>query len=172
MFTRTHSLARNTTPAAALALSVLLLAGCGSSAPSKSEYTAKANAVCASTNAKTGPAIQQVTAAASALEKGGASGLPRLADAIAQLHAAAASGLAQLEKLEQPSGDHTQISAFLVSYSTVVSGINEAATLLAKGQPQQAVATLERLKPAAEQAAHGAQAYGLTQCATGFSTLA
>ncbi len=153
------------------ALGALLLAGCGSSGVSKSQYVAKANASCAATSASTGPLIRQVTAEATALPKTGASGVAQLAATVDQLHDAVAAGYSKLEQLQQPSGAHAAIERFLAPYSTIAGGMAQAITSLGKGQVQQALTELEGLRPASEQAASAAQAYGLTKCASGFSTL-
>lgn len=159
--------------AAAVALAVVLaLAGCGSSAPTKSQYIAKAGAICTTASTQTAPLIKQVTAAAVALGTGGASAAARLASVMSQLHAVGASNLEKLQKLEQPSGEHAAIERFLTPFSSVVSAIGQAAAAVEKGQGQQALGLLEQVRPASEQATSGARAYGLTQCETVLSALA
>jgi len=165
--------ARIPATAAALTLALaLVLGGCGSSAPTKSQYIAKAGAICATASTQTAPLIKQVTASAVALSTGGASAVARLASAVSQLHTVAASNLEKLQKLEQPSGDHAAIERFLTPFAGVVSAIDQAATALGKGQAQQALGLLEQIRPSAEQATSAAHAYGLTQCETVLSALA
>ncbi len=162
-------------PAAALALALavaLMLAGCGSSAPTKSQYIAKAGAICATASTQTAPLIKQVTVAAVSLSLGHASSVAKLASAVGQLHAVAASNLEKLQKLEQPSGEHAAIERFLTPFAGVVSAIGQAAAALEKGEAQQALGLLEQIRPASEQATSGARAYGLTQCETVLSALA
>ncbi len=161
-------------PAAAVALTLavaLVLAGCGSSAPTKSQYIAKAGAMCATASAQTAPLIKQVTASAVALSTGGASAATRLASAVSQLHTVASSNLEKLQNLEQPSGEHATIERFLTPFASVVSAIGQAATALGKGQAQQALGLLEQIRPSSEQATSAARAYGLTQCETVLSAL-
>jgi len=154
-------------------LAVLALAGCGSSAPTKSQYLAKANAICASTSTQTAPLIHQVTAAAAGLAPGAGAAreVATLAGAMQRLHAVATSSLTKLQKLEQPSGAHAAIERFLKPFAAVVSAIEQAAGALQKGQPQQALGMLEQVRPTSVQASSGAQAYGLTQCTTVLAAL-
>ena len=92
-----------------------VLAGCGSSAPSKSQYIAKADAICQTARTQTTPLIRQVTSAAASFASAPRSAQPsaaaQLATALQRLHAVAAGNLAQLQKLEQPSGTNTPRSS-------------------------------------------------------------
>jgi len=156
---------------ALLAGCALALAACGSSGPSKSEYIAKANPICESARAQTGPLIQEVTKAAVGLAKGQASAVAQLSSGIGALHAIAVSAQEKLEKLKQPSGAHAAIEKFLKPFSEVVDSLAQAATMFGKGQAQQGFALLEQIRPASQLATSGAQAYGLTQCQTVLSAL-
>jgi len=164
----------SSTSAAACAsalIAALAVAGCGSSAPTKSQYIAKADTICTTASAQTAPLIHQVTEAAVALGTGKASSVPQLASAITRLHEVAKTYLTQLEKLEQPSGEHAQIERFLTPFASVVSAIGQAASALQKGQAQQALGILEQVRPASQQATAGAQAYGATSCETVLAAL-
>jgi len=160
-----------TIPATLALLAVLALAGCGSSAPTKAQYVAKADAICATESAKTAPLIREVTVAASALGTGSANGVPKLASAVSELHDVTATYLAQLQKLEQPSGDHAAIERFLTPFAGVESAIGQAATALHAGQAQKAVGLLVKVQPTAARATSGAREYGLAQCATVLAAL-
>ncbi len=149
----------------------LALAGCGASTPSKSEYMAKANAVCASANKQVPVLIRQITSDAVALAGGNLKAVARLAGAVQDLHAMAAADLEQLQKIEQPSGESAAIDRFLTPFAGVVSAIGEAATTLTQ-DPQRSVALLEQVRPTAEHAIAGARSYGLSKCETVFSALA
>lgn len=158
----------------AAALSVcaaLALAGCGTSAPSKSQYVAKADAVCARASAKTAPLIRQVTAAAAALATGGASAAVQLGKLLAELHGVANASVEELRKLKQPSGEHAAIERFVKPFSEVAGAIGKAAAALEKGQARQALELLEQIRPASEQATAGSRAYGLKQCETVLAAL-
>jgi len=157
---------KRTAPAALALAAVLAMAGCGSSAPTKAQYVAKADAICAAESARTAPLIGQVTAAASALGTGGASGARKLESTVAELLAVTATYLARLQKLEQPSGAHAAIGRFLTPLAGVVGAIGQAATALDAGQSQQALGLLEKARPTAAQATSGAREYGLVRCET------
>lgn len=157
-------------PAVLAVAGLLVLAGCGSSAPSKSQYIAKANAICLAARAQTTPLVRQVTSSAvslaSAARSAQLSAAEQLATALARLHAVAATDLAQLQKLEQPSGEHAAIERFLTPFATVVDTIGQAATALSGAQASQVLVLLRQVQPDTQQMTGAAQAYGLTQCAT------
>jgi hypothetical protein len=150
----------------AVAVSGLLaLAGCGGGGgPSKSQYIARADAICQAAQSQTAPLIQQITAAGASLVSGGAPSARRLATAVQRLHDVAAGSLAQLRALRQPSGDHGAIERFLTPLASVVDAIGQAATALGSGQAPQALALLQQVQPVAQQVASAAQVYGLRQC--------
>jgi hypothetical protein len=159
--------------AAATAGGLLILTGCGGSGgPSKSQYIAKADAVCATAHTQTAPLIGQVAAAGASLASGAAGAARRLAAAVQRLHEVAAGGLAQLRALRQPSGDHAAIERFLTPLASVVDAIGQAATVLGSGQAPQALGLLQQVQPVARQVTSAAQAYGLRECGSLFSALA
>lgn len=149
----------------------VVLCGCGSSTVSRSEYSAKANAVCATADRQTAVLVRHITSDAVALSGGGVKAVARLAGAVQDLHDETATDLAQLQKMQQPSGDRAAIERFLTPFATVVTTIGRAAAMLTRA-PQQAVAALEQLRPTAEKAIAGARAYGLERCEGVFTALA
>ena len=102
---------------------------------------------------------------------GGASSARRLAKVVQRLHAVAADGLAKLQALRQPSGDHAAIERFLTPLATVVDAIGQAAAALRSGQAPEALALLQRAQPVSQQVTGAAQAHGLRQCESVVSAL-
>jgi hypothetical protein len=156
---------------ALLAVCALALAACGSSGPTKSQYIAKADPICASARAQTAPMIRGITKSAVGLAKGGLRALSQVASGIGQLHSVAASTLEKLQKLEQPSGDHAAIEKFLKPFSEVVAALGQSATMISKGQAQQGFAALAQVRPASQRATSAAVGYGLTECKTVLAAL-
>lgn len=151
---------------------LLALAGCGGGGgPSKSQYIAKADAICHAAQTQTAPLVQQVSATGAALATGGAGSAQRLATTVQRLHDVAAGSLAQLRALRQPSGDHAAIERFLTPLASVVDAMRQAAAALGSGQAPQAFALLQQLQPVAHQVTNAAQAYGLRQCGSVLSPL-
>jgi Tfp pilus assembly protein PilP len=151
---------------------LLALSGCGgSSAPSKSQYVAKADAICSVAHNKTAPLIGQVIAAGASLASGNAKSARQLAPVVQRLHAAAAAALAQLQALRQPSGEHAAIERFLTPLASIVEAIGKATTAMSSGQAPQALGLLAQVQPVTQQATSAAQAYGVPQCGTVVSAL-
>ena len=140
--------------------------------PSKSQYIAKADAICQTARTQTTPLIRQVTSAAASFASAPRSAQPsaaaQLASTLQRLHAVAAGDLAQLQKLEQPSGENERaaIERFLTPFAAIVGEIGQAATALSGAQASQVLVLLARLQPDAQQMTSAAQAYGLKQCPT------
>jgi len=147
------------------------LAACGSSGPTKSQYVAKAQTICANAKKQTEPLIRQITASAGALVKHDTHAITTIGTSMGQLHGIAATTLEKLRKLKQPSGDHAAIERFLTPFAGVTSALGHAATSLTEDQSQQAFATLEQLRPVSQEARSGAQAFGLAQCKTMIASL-
>lgn len=148
-----------------LVAATMLLAGCGSSAPTKAQYTARANSICATTSSKTAPLIVQLAAAVGSLgSSGGESATRQLASALHQLHSAGSSALAKLRALKQPTAGHAAIERFLTSFASVNAGLDQAAKTADAGQPQQALADLKKVGPGLAGMTGAARAYGLTTC--------
>lgn len=149
----------------ALGAAALVAGGCGGSAeegPSKSQYTARADRICATTLAASAPLVARVTAA-------GATSLTarrakRLADVMRRLHALGVSYRERLRALEQPPGDGEQIDAFLTPTSQVVDAVGDGGATLARGDVMAALALLARARTLDEQAAAAARDYGFERC--------
>lgn len=145
---------------------VALLAGCGSSgSPGRARYVSRAETICRAASAQTAPLINGITTAAASAASGSRAAASRLADDLRRLDEVAAAHLAQLQRLEQPSGDRTAIRRFLTPLATVVEAIGKAADTVGRGQLPEAIALLQRTAPTAQEATAAAKAYGLRQCA-------
>lgn len=144
---------------------LLLLAGCGSSGPTKAQYTASANAICRSASAQSTPLIRQLaTAAASLSSSAGQTQAQDFAGALERLHVVASDTLTKLRALKQPTAGHAQIERFLTPFTTVTNSLGEAAGAINAAQPREALADLERAAPASGQITSAARAYGMTRC--------
>lgn len=160
--------------AALAAAGLLALASCGSSGPTKSQYVAKANAICASARTQTTPLIRQLTAAAVGLASPGANAARsarQMASAVGRLQSVSARELSQLRKLQQPSGDHAAIERFLTPLAGLVDAIGRAGAALRGGQPQRALAQLAEVQPTSQQVTRAANAYGMRQCGSVLTAL-
>ena len=164
---------RNANVIAVAALAgALALAGCGgSSGPAKSQFVTKADAICQATQRQATPLIHQITAGGAALVTGGARASRQIAPAVQRLHTVAASGLARLKALAQPSGAKTAIQKFLTPLAKVVDAIDKAAAALSQGQGPQALGLLQQAQPLVQQVTGAATAYGLPQCESILSAL-
>lgn len=153
---------------AVLAAGVMfLVAGCGSSTPTRSQYTASANAICRSASVRTVPLVKQLATAAAALSSSASqTGAREFAGALQELHATAAASLTKLRALKQPPADHAAIERLLTPFTTVTDALGDAASAITAGQPEKALTELERAAPAAQQITNAARAYGLAECAT------
>jgi len=150
---------------------VLMLSGCGGGGPSKSGYIAKANTICRTERSETAPLIGQVISLAGSLSSGSSSAGARLASTLQRLHTVAAEYLAQLQRLKQPSGDHSAIEAFLTPLGHVVDAIGKAANAVGRGQVPAALALLQQASPLAQEATAAAHSYGMRQCETVLTAL-
>lgn len=148
-----------------------LLTGCGSSGPSKAQYTAKANAICRNAAAHTTPLVGQLTNAAGSLSAANPAAARELAGALEQLHTTTAATLTKLRALKPPSTDPAAIEHFLSSFAVVAETLGKTATAAGAGQLQETLAQLEATAPAAGQMAAAAKAYGLNECAALFGPL-
>jgi len=155
---------------AAAVAGMVLLASCGASHPTKAQYTAKANAICATASGRTAPLMKQLIVTAESLgSPGGQSATQALAGDLQQLHAIAAGALAKLRALSQPSGGHAAIQRFLTPFASVTDTLGRAASVSAAGQPQQALEQLAGVVSGVQQTASAADAYGLRSCETVFA---
>jgi hypothetical protein len=157
--------------AAAAVAGALLAAGCASSAPTRAQYVASANAICRAASAQTGPLVRRLTAAAGSLSAGNQAAAREAAGTLQQLHAVTSATLAKLRALQQPAAGHAAIERVSSSLASVTAALDRAAAGAATGQLQQALAELQAAAPAAQQMALAAGAYGMTRCATLFAGL-
>jgi hypothetical protein len=156
---------------AAVLASALLAAGCGSSGPTKAQYTASANASCRTASAQTVPLVRKLSAAAAALNSGNQAAAREAAGALQELHTATGATLTKLRALQQPSAGHATLERYLSALAGVTAALGRSATTAATGQLQQALAQLQAAAPAGQQMVTAAGAYGLTRCATLFTGL-
>jgi hypothetical protein len=155
-----------------VASGVLALYGCGGGGgPAKSAYIAQANAICQTARSQTTPLITEVTSLAGSVALGSSSAADRLAGSLSRLHMVAASYLAQLQRLKQPSGDRAAIKRFLTPLAQVVDTIGQAAVAVGSGQVPAALGMLEQAGPVARDATAAAHAYGMRQCETVLAAL-
>jgi hypothetical protein len=171
-------ISRASLPATTALLTACVLAGCGGSSsttgttaasagstPTKAEYVAKANAICAHASSQTGKLLGELeSATTAALSAPSASGGAHLADLVAGLHSAALRVLGQLQALTPPSSDRAAVAQFLTPLATAIGGLGQAETAISSGHASQALSSLLDLQSKTPQLAAAAQAYGLTQC--------
>ncbi len=158
---------------AVAAASALLAAGCGSSGPTKAQYTASANAVCRAASAQAVPVVRKLTGAYAALGAGNQAAVGEATGALQELHTATNAALTKLQALHQPSAGHATIERFLSALAAVSAALGRAATTAAAGpsQFQQGLAQMQAAAPAEQRMVVAAGAYGMTQCATIFTGL-
>lgn len=157
---------------AALALTLALaLVGCGgggshnsSSAPTKAQYTAKADAICKSAAAITAPLIAKLESSGPALATGSASVARELAPIVSKLHEVGSSSLAKLRALKPPAGQAGAVEEFLSPLTNVVGAAGQAASSLSSGQGAAALGLLAQVETDAQQATSAARAYGVAPC--------
>jgi hypothetical protein len=160
-------------PTLLAAATALVLAGCGggstASGPTRAQFIASANAVCAAAHSQTASLITKVKSSGASALLGGDT--KSLAGLVAQLHDAAASNLAKLRALPQPAGDHAAIAGFMKPLSNVVNDIGQAATDLSKGEALNAFALIQQAQPEAAKVTTAANAYGAKKCGTVLAAL-
>jgi hypothetical protein len=140
---------------AALVFSALVLAGCGSSALSKSAYVSKGDTICKQTGA--------AEAKVKAPPKG------NLAATATYLRASANlidSELAQLRKLAKPKGDGQRLGDLLSREADAISVLRRAATAAAAGQQSNADALFKQAQGELSDVGAGLNDYGFTVCGT------
>ena len=135
---------------------VLALGACSSKAKtatiSRSDYQAKANAICSSMNAK-GNSLQDPGTDQAKLKQVVDQAIPITSD-----------GVAQLRKLPEPKGDEATIEGFYAKLDKLIGDLkDESAALQANDLPKasQIATTFKTDSTAANDAAN---AYGLTVC--------
>jgi hypothetical protein len=150
---------------AASMITAVLAAGCGGSGSTKTDFIAKANAICHSASTKTAPLARQlITAAASLSSSSGRGAADHLTSALRQLDSTATNTLTKLHSLKLPSADHTEIERFLTAFASANDGLSRAARAAEAGQPEQALSELKSLLSDAQRMARTAKASGLTVC--------
>jgi hypothetical protein len=163
--------------AAVVVLAVALSSGGGSvrsgSTPSNDrQYIAKANLICQTVGAKTGPLINRLTKAAEALiSSSGQNASPQVAGELRQLSTTANDTLARLRALKSPAGGTNPIQEFLTPFATVTTALSRASTAAGAGQLEKALLDLEAAAPSARQMTSAAKAKGLTACASALALL-
>lgn len=171
-------ISRGALPTLTVTLAACAIAGCGGSssstgtsttaavgAPTKAEFVAKANAVCATASAQTGKLLGEVeTATTAALSGPSAHSAAQLEGLVAQLHSAALRVLGELQSLNPPASDRAAISQFLTPLTHAITGLGEADKAIAAGHATQALSSLLTLQSKTPQLAAAAHAYGLTGC--------
>ena len=149
---------------AALVITTALLSGCGSSASTKSQSIAKANAICRNVSSQTTPLIKHLTTAAeSLLSSGGRRASQEVTSELQQLHTTANRTLEKLRAL-QPSASHSDIAQFLTPFATVTEALGRAAKVAAAGQAQTALLDVEAVASDSQRMTKAAKAEGLTAC--------
>ena len=176
----TVQISRGVLPTLTVTLATCAIAGCGGSSsttttgagttaaagvPTKAEFVAKANAVCATASAQTGKLLSEVEAATTAaLSAPSAHSAAQLAGLVAQLHSAALRVLGELQSLNPPASDRAAISQFLTPLTHAITGLGEADKAITSGHATQALSSLLTLQSKTPQLAAAAHAYGLTGC--------
>jgi len=158
--------------AVVIVLVIVLSGGSGhGSGPTKAQYLAKADAICQTTASRMNPLIASAKSGAVGLLTGSSGAAAQLAPIFKKLQSATASGLAQLQALKQPSGDHAAIEAFLTPLAAVVTAVGDATADLRAGNSAKAVQLFEQTLSIAPQVTSAAQAYGYMQCSQLVSAL-
>jgi len=147
---------------AALVITAALLSGCGSSASTKSQSIAKANAICRNVSSQTTPLIKHLTTAAeSLLSSGGRRASQEVTSELQQLYTTANRTLAKLRALKPAVSD---IDQFLTPFATVTEALGRAARAAAAGQAETALLDVEAVASDSQQMTKAAKAQGLTAC--------
>jgi hypothetical protein len=149
-------------------LTAAVLAGCGggsaSHGPTRAAYIAEADAICRSAQAQTNHLISKIKALAPTLLIGGTAAAPTAAGLVAALHSVAATDLARLRALAQPSGDHATIAKFLDPLASIVSAMGKALADLRAAHAVDAAALFSDAIPTAQTVRSAASSYGFKDC--------
>ncbi len=149
---RVLGLARST--AVVLALTALAVTGCGSSGPSKTSYVAKANAICATYNAKV-TALPQLPEGSS---------VQATAKYLAASAAIAGEETDKLKALTMPKGEKATLTSLYSRQAAQVSQVQSAVKQLSTGDIAGAQATVNRLEGSGPGLDKDFTAYGLNAC--------
>lgn len=137
-----------------LAALTVALAGCGSSAETKQDYTARANAICAT-------AIRNVRNVATPSATGDVS-LPALARYLRAVTPIVESELKQLRALPKPAADRALLDRYLAALAAAASQYKALASAAMAGDHGSMNAATAALQ--SNQDASLAARYGLTSC--------
>lgn len=154
--------------AAAIVMSAILLLGglgaCGGDedeGPTRAEFAARADRICAETSAQASPLLRRLVAGAPGLT---AARARRLAPVGAEVHELAGAYVRRLAALERPEDDRDEIAAWLVRTQEVVDAIGRSAAALAAGRSVEALGTLQATQTTAAEANAAASDLGLDDC--------
>lgn len=163
--------------AVCLLLAGALLASCGgsskssSSAPTKAQYVAKADAICEAVGRKTAPLLSKLEASGPALLAGSATAAHEAAPLLRELHSEASASLSQLRALRAPKGDGAAIERFLSPLTNVVAAAGQAASSVSAGNASSALGLLAQVETDAQRANSAARAYGVAPCGSVVSAI-
>lgn len=150
-------------PLVATAAGLLSVGGCGGSGgPSKSEYIAKADAICRSAQTQAAPLIQKLTFTVTGSPA--PARMRRAAAIVGDLQAIGRSYMSRLRALERPGHDDKAIAAFLVPTGQVIDALAEARAALQRGETVRALGLLQQAQPVDAEAGAAARSYGFKQC--------
>ena len=147
-----------------VSVALLALAGCTSrttasrTSPSpsatisRSEYQSRANAICASMNAK-GNSLQDPGTEQAKLKQVVDQAIPITSD-----------GLAQLRQLPQPRGDEATIEGFFAKLDKLIGDLKDESAALGANDMKRASQIASNFKADSTAANDAANAYGLTVC--------
>jgi type III secretory pathway lipoprotein EscJ len=136
---------------------VLALAACKAKTAtiSKADYQAKANAICATMNAK-GNSLQDPGTDQAKLKQVVDQAIPITSD-----------GLAQLRQLPQPKGDEATIQSFFAKLDKLIADLRDESAALQANDLPKASQIATNFKTDSTAANDAANAYGLTVCGAG-----
>jgi hypothetical protein len=139
-----------------VSVALLALAACTSKKPSaaisRSEYQSRANAICASMNAK-GNSLQDPGKDQAKLKQVVDQAIPITSD-----------GLAQLRQLPQPPGDEATIQGFFAKLDKLIGDLKDESAALGANDMNRAGQIASNFKADSTAANDAANAYGLTVC--------
>jgi len=140
-----------------VSVALLALAACTNKKPpattiSRSEYQSRANAICASMNAK-GNSLQDPGTDQAKLKQVVDEAIPITSD-----------GLAQLRQLPQPRGDEATIEGFFAKLDKLIGDLKDESAALGANDLNRASQIAGNFKTDSTAANDAANAYGLTVC--------
>ena len=141
-------------------MALLALAACTNKKPSattisRSEYQSRANAICASMNAK-GNSLQDPGTDQAKLKQ--------VVDQAISIVALSADGLAQLRQLPQPPADKATIEGFFAKLDKLIGDLKDESAALGASDMNRASQIASNFKADSTAANDAANAYGLTVC--------